>query len=313
MIESFVDLTYRGLALGRRIKLTSVRPTTGYLELPMPMPVGTLIAINTDEGVQLEATVAAIHEQVGGSDRVPGMIVKPSLADEAAGSWWKARVSLPEEAEPRPPERSRPITVRPRTHTVPGPTAAEQPLPPSGERLAIEVTETKELSVFVAEQPQPPPLTKEVTETKELSVFVAEQEPARTTNPGVVGPQYEEPPERVASPGPTGARGDTEASRRSIEDIKRTTVMNAVDQELLAKLTTNESELESLTRRTGEHEIVDDGKRTMVMDTVDPSSLGIEVSASGSFKAQTDDGDDDDKPSSTKTPPGGTKKKKKRR
>lgn len=299
MIESFVDLTYRGLALGRRIKLTSVRPTTGYLELPMPMPVGTLIAINTDEGVQLEATVTVIHEQVGGSERVPGMIVKPSLADEAAGSWWKARVSLPEESDPRPPERSRPITVRPRTHTVPATAAAaaEQP-------LTKEVTETKELSVFVAEQPQPQPLTKEVTETKELSVFVAEQ---------AQPPQDEEPPKRVASPGPAGARSDAEEPRRSIEDIKRTTVMNAVDQELLAKLTTNESELESLTRRTGEHEIIDDGKRTTVMDAVDPSSLGIEVSASGSFKAQTDDDGDDDKASSTKTPPGGTKKKKKRR
>ena len=41
MIESFVDLTYRGLSLGRRIKLTQVRPTSGTLELVSPMPVGT--------------------------------------------------------------------------------------------------------------------------------------------------------------------------------------------------------------------------------------------------------------------------------
>jgi len=48
--ESFVDLTYRGLSLGRRIKLTQVRPSSGYLELPSPMPVGTLVAISTDDG-----------------------------------------------------------------------------------------------------------------------------------------------------------------------------------------------------------------------------------------------------------------------
>ena len=41
--ESFVDLTYRGLPLGRRIKLTQVRPSSGYLELAAPMPVGTAI------------------------------------------------------------------------------------------------------------------------------------------------------------------------------------------------------------------------------------------------------------------------------
>ena len=287
MIESFVDLTYRGLALGRRIKLTQVRPTTGYLELPMPMPVGTQIAITTDEGVALEAVVTSIHEQVGGSDRVPGMTIKPALAAESAQSWWQARVALPEES-PEAPDRKRPITVRPRTHTVPAPppdaaVANERP-------LTKEVTETKELSVFVAEQPlTKQPLTTEVTETKELSVFVAEQ------------PAPEEPP------------------KRQIEDIKRTMVMNAVDQELLAKLTSSDGEIESLTRRTGEHDIVDDGQRTTVMDAVDPASLGIEVSASGSFRAASQSGemeaDDDaaDNRPETKTPPGGVKKRKKKR
>src|SRR5688572_11683667 len=60
MSESYVDLTYRGLALGRRVKLTQVRPSAGYLELPTPMPVGTTIAIVTDEGVALDARVLAI-------------------------------------------------------------------------------------------------------------------------------------------------------------------------------------------------------------------------------------------------------------
>jgi hypothetical protein len=296
-IESFVDLTYRGLALGRRIKLTQVRPTTGYLELPMPMPVGTQIVISTDEGVTLDATVAQIHEQVGGSDRVPGMIVKPALEAGAAASWWQARVALPEDSQ-EAPGRNRAITVRPRSHTVPVP-------PPAPEPLAKEVTETKELSVFVAEQPvaqapDPVPLSTEVTATKELSVFVAEQPAPAPSEVSV--PQYDDPPVRP---------------KIREEDIKRTTVMNAVDQELLAKLTSQDGDVEQLVRRTGEHEVVDDGLRTTVMDAVDPAALGLDVTASGSFRAMSGEEDDDsdagDSKPTNKTPPSGVKKRKKRR
>jgi hypothetical protein len=254
VIESFVDLTYRGLALGRRIKLTQVRPTNGYLELPMPMPVGTQIAITTDEGITLDATVARIHEQVGGSDRVPGMTVKPQLGSEAAIGWWQARVSLPEEPEqPEPSPRARSITVRPRTHTVPHPVVVP-PVPADAKPLATEVTETKELSVYVPEAPKP--------------------------------------------------------------DVKATMVMNAVDQEMLQKLTQADGEVERLTRRTGEHEVVDDGLRTTVMEAVDPAALGLDVSASGSMRAVTDSGEDaeDEKePSPSASQPNGKKKRKKRR
>jgi hypothetical protein len=300
VIESFVDLTYRGLALGRRIKLTQVRPTTGYLELPMPMPVGTLVALTTDEGVSLEAVVMSIHEQIGGSERVPGMTVKPSLAGEGAQSWWQARVALPEDSDGKQPTRDRPITVRPRTHTVPTPPSEAATREP--EPLTKEVTATKELSVFVAEQPQP--LTTEVTATKELSVFVAEQ-PAPlpvAAPPPPTAPQYDEPPPRP---------------KIKEEDIKRTMVMNAVDQELLAKLTAGEGEVEHLVRSTGEHAVVDDGLRTTVMDAVDPAALGLEVSASGSFRVADVDADGDDEDASTSKPnmpaQGGPSKKKKKK
>jgi hypothetical protein len=249
VIESFVDLTYRGLALGRRIKLTQVRPTTGYLELPMPMPVGTLVAIATDEGVTLEATVTQIHEQVGGSERVPGMTVKPQLGGDAAQRWWQARVALPEASDEQPPSRGRPVTVRPRSHTVPQP-ALENPV-------------------------------------EQLTAV----------------PQSDPPAEH----------------RTEKIDDKRTTVMEAVDQEMLAKLTQSEGEVERLTRSTGEHDVVDDGLRTTVMDAVDPAALGLDVTASGSFRAvQTQemdviDDDDTNGNGGTKTPPSGVKKRKKRR
>ena len=112
MIESFVDLNYRGLALGRRVKLTQVRPSTGYLELAAPMPVGTAINISTDEGVQLDATITEVHEQVGGADKPPGMLVRPKLDADAAKSWWSARVAMPELAKP---QAAAPVgTVRPK-------------------------------------------------------------------------------------------------------------------------------------------------------------------------------------------------------
>src|ERR1043165_2302570 len=95
MSESFVDLSYRGLSLARRAKLTQVRPTTGYVETPAPMPVGTTIGIATDEGVMLEATVTEIREQVAGSDKVAGMHVKPKLDVDTARDWWKQRVDVP--------------------------------------------------------------------------------------------------------------------------------------------------------------------------------------------------------------------------
>ena len=116
MSESFVDLTYRGLALGRRVKLSQVRPTTGYLELPAPMPVGTQLAITTDDGLAIDAIVAEIHEQVGGSEIPPGMLVKPTLAAGSVASWWSARVALPELA-PEPAAAPAVDVVRPKRDT----------------------------------------------------------------------------------------------------------------------------------------------------------------------------------------------------
>jgi hypothetical protein len=103
MSESFVDLTYRGLALGRKVKLTQVRPSSGYLELAAPMPVGTSIGIAAEDGTLFDATVMDVREQAG---ELPiGMTVKPRLEVEAAKAWWKAKVELPDvvKVEPAPP------------------------------------------------------------------------------------------------------------------------------------------------------------------------------------------------------------------
>jgi hypothetical protein len=246
VIESFVDLTYRGLSLGRRVKLTQVRPSTGYLEHPTPMPVGTPLAITTDEGLTFDVLVMYVHEQVGGSDRAPGMTIKPTLADEKLATWWQGKVTLPEQDVPRRIERSRPITVRPRTHTVPNPMPAEP--------AVVVAAQTSEATMPIAIDVRPP----------EVPAAGARIEVVKVERP----------------------RSDTAV------DEKQTKVMDAVDQELLEQLTRSPDEIEQLVRVTGEHDVVDDGKRTTLMDVVDVSALGLEVTASGSMQAVSEDDED---------------------
>lgn len=233
MSETFVDLTYRGLPLGRRIKLTRVRATTGYLEHPTPMPVGSELAIATDDGLAIDAVVEAIHEQVGGSDQPPGMRVRPAFATDQLATWWASRAEpepAPEVAAPvappAMPDRARPITVRPRSATIPEPLAD---VPAAAPALPIH------------------------------------------TIPGT-----------LQVPPPAAPRGGA-----------ATRVMPAVDQELLAQLT-KDNEIEELTRRTGEHPVVDDGMRTSVMDAVDPAALGLDVSMLSSESGPIATVDDDE-------------------
>ena len=64
-MESFVDVTYHGIEVARRVKLTEVAPDAGYLEVAAPMPVGTALALTIEGGISIAATVRAVHEQTG--------------------------------------------------------------------------------------------------------------------------------------------------------------------------------------------------------------------------------------------------------
>jgi hypothetical protein len=132
MAEQFVDVTYRGLEVGHRLKLTDFGPHTAYLELATPMPVGSAIELVDDDGGALTARVVRVHEQVAGADLPPGMRIHVA---EVPG-WWQPLVgrddpSIPEPAT-RPPEP-------PAEAAAPEPPAAapEQPVvaeqPPAAE------------------------------------------------------------------------------------------------------------------------------------------------------------------------------------
>lgn len=275
-MESFVDLAYRGLSLGRRVKLTQVRPTTGYLETPAPMPVGTMIAIATDDGHNLEAIVTSIHEQVGGSDKHPGMTVKPKLEGPIA-AWWKERVQLPDEEVAVP--RTKSVTVRPRTNTV------------------VEDV----------------PAGAKPTTTAPMPVVQSAVDPAMAA--------------ALAAASQTVAK----AAAANEEGGGRTIVMPAVDVDTIVRTTSEEIPVARIsdvmaaasvqtepTRTSDVHEVVDDGKKTTMMDAVDLSALGLDVPGTtgqmAAVKGDDDNGDDDDPPARPSQPnlPSSVKKRKKR-
>jgi hypothetical protein len=86
MGDRFVDVRYRGLEVGRNLKLRDVSTDGAYLEVPLPMPVGSPIEIALDDGTRIAAIVALVHEQVGGSTTPPGMRVRPPARSEP---WWR--------------------------------------------------------------------------------------------------------------------------------------------------------------------------------------------------------------------------------
>jgi hypothetical protein len=118
MGDRFVDVRYRGLEVGRGLKLRDVSTDGAYLEVPLPMPVGSPIEIALDDGTRVPAVVATVHEQVGGSSVPPGMRVRPPSRGEA---WWRDQPApLPVVAAAAPvvidvsaPESSAPVPVPP--------------------------------------------------------------------------------------------------------------------------------------------------------------------------------------------------------
>jgi hypothetical protein len=131
--EVFVDVTYRGLELGRRLKLREVGPSTAYLEHGTPMPVGSQVMLATDEGLAIQVVVVRVHEQVAGAEMPPGMRVQASGLDGAAASWWQGLVSrddpqIPEQ-EVAPMRRAKPLEPPPMPSAPPAEVVAEQPEP----------------------------------------------------------------------------------------------------------------------------------------------------------------------------------------
>ena len=69
--EAFVDVTYRGLEVGRRLKLWDVGPSTAYVEVSTPMPVGAEVVIQLDERVSVPTGIANFHHTFAPEGKLP--------------------------------------------------------------------------------------------------------------------------------------------------------------------------------------------------------------------------------------------------
>lgn len=97
--EQFVDATYRGIDVGRRLRISGFGHRTAYLELGAPMPVGTEVVITTDQGLVIPTRVLKVQEQHAGAAQPPGMWIASGPLDERAQAWWEERVSGGEDGE----------------------------------------------------------------------------------------------------------------------------------------------------------------------------------------------------------------------
>ncbi len=67
----FVDVSYRGLRVATRARLTESAPGTGFVEVEAPLPVGTSIKLGGD--TTGDARVTGVVEQEAGAKSPPGM------------------------------------------------------------------------------------------------------------------------------------------------------------------------------------------------------------------------------------------------
>src|SRR5687768_13344061 len=223
-MESFVDVSYHGIEVARRVKLTEVAPNGGYLEVAAPMPVGTTLLLSIEGGVTITATVRGVHEQVGGSERPPGMRVKPVLEGEAATRWWAERVTLIADGAPTSRRTHEMTAVEDETVRAVAERAREDSgVPPLGRRDTREMNPAEVRAALLAAQ----------AEEHKLGI------PRKPVVPDAVTP----------ADGVPAAMADDDGL---VDDGKRTEVMSAVDPEILARL------------GVGGDTLIDDGKRTQI-------------------------------------------------
>lgn len=98
--EALVDLSYRGLVLGKRLRLLQVGPRSAYVAHDAPMPVGTELVLTVDETLAIPAQVARVREG-DSKDGPAGMWLWADAAEQRARAWWDAHVTA---EAPRIPE-----------------------------------------------------------------------------------------------------------------------------------------------------------------------------------------------------------------
>lgn len=300
MSESFVDLSYRGLSLAKRIKLTQVRSQTGYLELPTPMPVGTTLGIASDDGVLLEAVVTEVHEQVGGSEHAPGMQIRPNLSIEAQASWWRARLEPDKSKAPPPPDAEGRVTLV--SQRMSGQTAIPELMDDGRDTGVMDAIDAE-----IAEVDAPAQLSaKAMADTQPTgrieprgggrgsvrdTLVVPMGQPDETTDVGNA-PADAEPPRRRSSPRlKTPADGVPQVTQASDSRpiVGRAGTIADASPPVGPRAGANRPDAGP----SGAPEAPADGGRTMAMDAVDLAALGLSQSNDSIPTADAADYSDD--------------------
>jgi len=96
--EMFVNVTYRGLVMGERLRLRPIDAASAHVEHSAPMPVGTELVVVSDGEVRTVVRVAQVHEQHEAATEPRGMRVIAQAARGAA-PWWHGEDAEPEAEE----------------------------------------------------------------------------------------------------------------------------------------------------------------------------------------------------------------------
>jgi hypothetical protein len=88
-----VVVRYRGLEVAKGLTMEGVGPSTAFLPLEEPLPVGTMLELSNDAGVSVSVSVLRVHERVGRGDGAVGVRVAASGLSGDAHAWWQELVS----------------------------------------------------------------------------------------------------------------------------------------------------------------------------------------------------------------------------
>lgn len=198
--EQFVNVSYRGIDVGAALKMIEFGPTTAYLELTTPMPVGTTLDVETDGGLTLRATVLRIQEQVAGAEMPPGMRVRATELGAEASAWWKSAVTGTDPVIPEPRLQLAP-TSAPAADPEPEPQPEPEPEPPASIR-------------------EPQPRSTQIMDVSEIQAAIAAGGDVADLADAVPTEMDAQPTDPVSAPGANGdpsqddGQGDSKKKRK---------------------------------------------------------------------------------------------------
>jgi hypothetical protein len=232
---------YRGIVVGRRARLSQVGPAAGFVEVPHPMPVGTQLEVAAGD-VSFRAIVAQVREQVSGSGAPSGMVVAPDLADPAAAAWWSVHVTDSAGAPELQRGASEPRAARAvgRAHSI----GAVQDAP------------------ALAAEPAPPAAPDAALGQAHGDVLAAGS---------LAGSRAAEGDEATTVTQPMPPIAEPEEPAMAL-DLRPTLEMAPLSADDL-------QDARGPAGASVESVLIDDGRRTIIMDSIDLSALGLDAPA----------------------------------